>query len=93
MQNSEILATVLTVVILAVITFFALRHAGNPKAGKRFWTWVHVLVGLALTVLILVPWPFVVQGHYLARVLILPVIYMLLYLHYWLQEYDSDDKE
>ena len=88
MQKREILATIVTIVILVVIAFFAFRHAGNLKAGKKFWLCVHVVAGLVLTVLILVPWPFVVQGHYLARILILPIVYLLLFVHYYLQEHD-----
>ena len=81
---------IFTVVVMGAIAIAALKTPDD--AGKKFWAWAHVVFGLLLTGLLLYPWPFLVQGHYLAKILILPVIYALLYFHYWCQEYEPCEK-
>lgn len=85
MDNTVILAVVLTVVILGVIAFFAIRTKGT---GKKFLVITHIFVGILVTALVLYPWPGVATDNYLARILVLLLCYGLLYLHFRLQEYE-----
>lgn len=82
---------VFTMVLMGIIAVAALKTPDD--AGKKFWAWAHVVFGVVLTGLLLYPWPFLVQGYYLAKILILPVIYLLLYIHYCCQEYEPGGEE
>ena len=82
---------IFTVVVMGIIVVAALKTPDD--AGKKFWAWAHVVFGVVLTAFLLYPWPFLVQGHYLAKILIMPVIYLLLYFHYWCQEYEPGKKK